>query len=124
MLSLFSIRNNHGGTEVKSVTEHPPITIKTNVAISTFSQAAQESNTTGFCESASTEQSSIAKMQSSEHGQQRSTLLWPLKPGRSRLFMGHEKNCECCLKPLPMQQSLDEIEWICSYMGTRSDVKI
>jgi hypothetical protein len=37
--------------------------------------------------------------------------LWSTKVGRSRLFTQHKTDCECCIKPLPMQQSIDEMEW-------------
>ena len=37
--------------------------------------------------------------------------FWQTKRGRSRLFLGHKNDCECCLRPLPMQQSIDELEW-------------
>ncbi len=38
-------------------------------------------------------------------------LLWPTKVGRTRLFSPHASDCECCIGPLPMQQSIDEMEW-------------
>jgi hypothetical protein len=47
--------------------------------------------------------------------------LWPSKSGRARLFLGHGGNCECCLKPLPMQQSLDEMEWERGIWGLSSN---
>jgi hypothetical protein len=50
--------------------------------------------------------------------------LWSTKVGRSRLFTEHTRGCECCLRPLPMQQSIDEMEWERGIWGLSSLGKI
>ena len=37
---------------------------------------------------------------------------------------GHSQDCECCLRPLPMQQTLDEMEWERGIWGVASAGKL
>ena len=56
-------------------------------------------------------------------GLQRDESIWATKRGRSRKFFGHGDGCECCLRPLPMQQSVDEMEWERGIWGLASSGK-
>jgi hypothetical protein len=93
MLSLFSIERSPSVAAKKTIETTSP---STPGATDKLSQSKREnSGATGLSISLDSE----------------APPLWSTKVGRPRLFALHTNDCECCLRPLPMQQSIDEMEW-------------